>query len=150
MPACKAAISAALQVTSARSPPSWLGGAAFSAILGLISPGPAEAWDRGDVHNFATIPTFAPGGPAAPCPNEATSCTSDVEGVAVALDGTVYSASYGYKRGRRTRRVWRIVRFRAERRALNPFAGRRLEPASNRVGVPEIVQERADRRSRQG
>src|SRR6202521_4834749 len=73
-----------------------LSGAAFSAIIGLVSPGPAEAWDRGDVHNFATIPTFAPSGPGAACPNEATSCTSDVEGVAVAPDGTVYSASYGF------------------------------------------------------
>src|SRR6266481_736723 len=42
--------------------PLWLGGAAFSAILGSLSPGPAEAWDRGDVDNFATIPTFAPSG----------------------------------------------------------------------------------------
>jgi streptogramin lyase len=76
----------------------WLGGAAFSAMLGSLSPGPAEAWDRGDVDNFATIPTFAPSGPGAACPNEAKSCTSDVEGVAVAPDGTVYSASYGYNR----------------------------------------------------
>jgi hypothetical protein len=76
----------------------WLGGASFSAILGLLSSGPAEAWDRGDVHNFVTIPTFAPSGPGADCPNEAKSCTSDVEGVAVAPDGTVYSASYGYNR----------------------------------------------------
>src|SRR5260370_26341484 len=75
-----------------------LGGAALSAILGLLSPGPAEAWDRGDVQNFATIPTFAPSGPGAACPNEAKSCSSDVEGVAVAPDGTVYSASYGYNR----------------------------------------------------
>src|SRR5260221_4639974 len=74
----------------------WLGGAAFSAILGFPSPGPAEAWDRGDVHNFATIPTFAPSGPGAACPNGAKSCSSDVEGVAVAPDGRVYSASYGY------------------------------------------------------
>ena len=76
----------------------WLGGAAFSAMLGSLSPGPAEAWDRGDVQNFATIPDFAPSGPGAACPNEATSCTSDVEGVAVAPDGTVYSASYGFNR----------------------------------------------------
>ena len=76
--------------------PLWLGGAAFSAILGSLSPGPAEAWDRGDVDNFATIPTFAPSGPGAACPNGAKSCTSDVEGVAVAPDGTVYSASYGF------------------------------------------------------
>src|SRR5258708_37868522 len=72
----------------------WLGGAAFSAILGLLSPGTAGAWDRGDVHNFATIPAFAPSGPGAVCPNGAKSCTSDVEGVAVAPDGRVYSASY--------------------------------------------------------
>src|SRR5580698_7161826 len=76
----------------------WLGGAALSATLCLLSPAPAEAWDRGDVHNFATIPTFAPSGPGAACPNKANSCTSDVEGVAVAPDGTVYSASYGYNR----------------------------------------------------
>src|SRR5260221_13951510 len=76
----------------------WLGGAAFSAIIGSLSPGPAEAWDRGDVDNFATIPTFAPSGPGAACPHEAKSCTSDVEGVAVAPDGTVYSASYGFNR----------------------------------------------------
>src|ERR1700680_898851 len=75
-----------------------LGGAAVSPILGLLSPGPAEAWDRGAVNNFATIPTFAPSGPGAACPNEAKSCTSDVEGVAVAPDGTVYSASYGFNR----------------------------------------------------
>src|SRR6266481_15992 len=48
------------------------------------------------------------------------------------------------------RRVWRTARFRAERPALNPFPGRRVEPASNRVGVSAIVRERADRRSRQG
>src|ERR1700694_4541367 len=76
----------------------WPGGAALSVILGLLSPGTAEAWDRGDVQNFATIPTFAPSGPGAACPNEAKSCTSDVEGVTVAPDGTVYSASYGYNR----------------------------------------------------
>src|SRR6267154_545692 len=76
--------------------PLWLGGAAFSAILGSLSPGPAEAWDRGDVDNFATIPTFAPSGPGAACPNGTKSCTSDVEGVAVAPDGTVYSPSFGF------------------------------------------------------
>jgi hypothetical protein len=76
----------------------WLGGAALSATLCLLSPGPAEAWDRGDVHNFATIPTFTPSGPGAACPNKSNSCTSDVEGVTVATDGTVYSASYGYNR----------------------------------------------------
>src|SRR5258708_31878698 len=74
----------------------WLGGAAFSALLGSLSPGPAEAWDRGDVDNFATIPTFAPSGPGAACPNGAKSCTSDVEGVAEATDGAVFSASYGF------------------------------------------------------
>src|SRR5258707_1128371 len=76
--------------------PLWLGGAACSAMLGSLSPGPAEAWDRGAVGNFATIPAFAPSGPGAACPNGAKSCTSDVEGVAVAPDGTVYAASYGF------------------------------------------------------
>ena len=74
------------------------GATAFSAIIGLVSPGPAEAWERGDVRNFAAIPTFAPSGPGAACPNEAKACSSDVEGVTVAPDGTVYSASYGYNR----------------------------------------------------
>src|SRR5258705_10486861 len=74
------------------------GGASYGEFLGFLSPGPAAAWDRGEVHNFATIPAFAPSGPGAACPNEAKSCTSDVEGVAVAPDGTVYSASYGYNR----------------------------------------------------
>src|SRR5258708_30689114 len=78
----------------------WLGSAAFSAILGLLSPGPAEAWGRGEVDNFATIPTFVPSGPGAACPNGAKSCSSDVEGVAVAPDGTVYFASYRYNRDR--------------------------------------------------
>jgi DNA-binding beta-propeller fold protein YncE len=61
----------------------WHGGAAFGAILGLLSPAPSEAWDRGDVDNFATIPAFSPSGPGASCPNGAKSCTSDIEGVAV-------------------------------------------------------------------
>jgi streptogramin lyase len=74
----------------------WLGGAAFTAILRLLSPEPAGAWDRGDVRSFATVPEFAPSGTAAACPNGAKTCTSDVEGVAVAPDGTVYSASYGF------------------------------------------------------
>jgi sugar lactone lactonase YvrE len=62
----------------------WHGGAAFGAILGLLSPAPAAAWDRGDVDNFATIPAFSPTGPGAACPNGATSCTSDIEGVLIA------------------------------------------------------------------
>src|SRR5260370_42296131 len=77
--------------------PLWLSGAAFSVILGLLSPGPAGAWDRGDVANFAAIPAFAPSGPGAACPNSAQSCTSDVEGVAGAPHGTVYSGSFRLK-----------------------------------------------------
>src|SRR5258708_38421546 len=79
--------------------PLWLSGAAFSVILGLLSPGPAGAWDRGDVANFAAIPAFAPSRPGPACPNSAQSCTSDVEGVAVAPDGTVYAAPLGFHRG---------------------------------------------------
>ena len=41
----------------------------------LVSPEPAEAWDRGDVQNFATIPAFAPSGPGAACPNEVRPAT---------------------------------------------------------------------------
>jgi sugar lactone lactonase YvrE len=57
---------------------------------------PADAWDRGDVDNFATIPAFAPSGPGAACPNGAASCTSDIEGVAVGPDGMVYTPSFGF------------------------------------------------------
>lgn len=67
----------------------------FAALALLTSP-PAQAWDRGDVDNFATIPAFTPSGPGASCPNGGKSCTSDIEGVAVAPDGTVYSPSFGF------------------------------------------------------
>jgi sugar lactone lactonase YvrE len=72
----------------------WRIAAVFGAVLGLLPCSPAQAWDRGDVDNFATIPAFAPSGGA--CPNGATSCTSDIEGVAVGPDGTVYSPSFGF------------------------------------------------------
>src|SRR5260370_35362746 len=87
---------------------SWLGGATFSAILGLLAPGPAGAWERGDVANFAPIPAFAPSGPGAPCPHSAQSCTSAVAGPAAAPDGAVFMAAFGcpHRDGRRRRRVW--------------------------------------------
>ena len=67
----------------------------FAALAG----GPAYAWDRGEVKNFATIPVLTSVTPptAGPvCPNGAASCTSDIEGIAVGPDGTVYSASFGF------------------------------------------------------
>jgi sugar lactone lactonase YvrE len=70
--------------------------ALFGATLGLLASAPAQAWDRGTVVNFATIPSFTPTGPGPVCPNNATSCTSDIEGVAVGPDGTVYSPSFGF------------------------------------------------------
>src|ERR1700746_426834 len=74
----------------------WRDAAVLGVVLtGLAAP-PAEAWDRGQFENFATIPAFSPTGPGAACPNGATSCTSDIEGVAVAPDGTVYSPSFGF------------------------------------------------------
>jgi sugar lactone lactonase YvrE len=65
--------------------------------LSLTSP-PAKAWERGEVKNFATIPVFTPKGSGnGPfCPNSAASCTSDIEGVAVGPDGTVYTPSFGF------------------------------------------------------
>jgi hypothetical protein len=70
--------------------------AVFGAALALLAGAPAEAWDRGTVVNFATIPSFTPMGPGPVCPNNASSCTSDIEGVAVGPDGTVYSPSFGF------------------------------------------------------
>ena len=71
-----------------------------AAVLWIISAGlaaaPAASWDRGQFENFATIPAFTPSGPGAACPNGATSCTSDIEGVTVGPDGTVYTPSFGF------------------------------------------------------
>jgi sugar lactone lactonase YvrE len=69
----------------------------FAALLSvLLSALPVKAWDRGEVENFATIPAFHPSGPGAACPNGASTCASDVEGVAVAPDGTVYAPTFGF------------------------------------------------------
>lgn len=72
----------------------------IGALLGFALAGfaasPALAWNRGDVETFATIPTFVPSGPGAACPNGESSCTSDVEGVAVGPSGTVYAPSFGF------------------------------------------------------
>ena len=57
---------------------------------------PTQQFDRGKVSNFATIPAFTPSGPGASCPNGAKSCTSDIEGITVGPDGTVYSPSFGF------------------------------------------------------
>src|SRR6266478_8616855 len=65
------------------------GAAALASLFVLCIGSPAGAWDRGDVDNFATIPAFTPSGPGAACPTGTKSCTSDIEGVAVAPDGTV-------------------------------------------------------------
>lgn len=69
-----------------------------TAVLGILFAGlaapSAQAWDRGQVENFATIPSFTPSGGA--CPNDAISCTSDIEGVAVGPHGTVYAPSFGF------------------------------------------------------
>lgn len=72
----------------------------YTVVLVLVLVGlataSAEAWDRGEFESFATIPSFAPSGPGAACPNGATSCTSDIEGVTVGPDGTVYTPSFGF------------------------------------------------------
>jgi sugar lactone lactonase YvrE len=70
--------------------------AALGTGLALLATEPAIAWDRGDVDNFATLPTFTPSGPGASCPNGAKTCTSDIEGIAVGPDGTVYTPSFGF------------------------------------------------------
>jgi sugar lactone lactonase YvrE len=65
------------------------------ALLIAAAP-PAGAWDRGAVETFAVLPAFAPHNGA--CPNSAPTCASDVEGVAVATDGTIYAPSFGFNK----------------------------------------------------
>jgi sugar lactone lactonase YvrE len=67
-----------------------------AAVLALVAGTSAQAWDRGPVKDFATIPVLTSMTPGPSCPNNAPSCTSDIEGVAVGPDGTVYSASFGF------------------------------------------------------
>jgi sugar lactone lactonase YvrE len=73
-----------------------LAAASLGIALASFALAPAEAWDRGKVRNFATIPTFIPSGQGAACPDKSTSCTSDIEGIAVGPDGTVYTSSFGF------------------------------------------------------
>jgi len=74
----------------------WPVTASFGAFLALVVSTSAQAWDRGAVKNFATIPVLTSMTPGPLCPNNAPSCTSDIEGVAVGPNGTVYSASFGF------------------------------------------------------
>jgi sugar lactone lactonase YvrE len=74
----------------------WPVTAFFAAVLALVAGTSAQAWDRGPVKDFATIPVLTSMTPGPSCPNNAPSCTSDIEGVAVGPDGTVYSASFGF------------------------------------------------------
>ena len=67
---------------------------ALAAVVGFLSCPPAQAWDRGNVENLATIPAFTPSGGA--CPKGPPPCVSDIEGIAVGPDGTVYSPSFGF------------------------------------------------------
>lgn len=62
--------------------------------VSVLASASAQQFDRGKVSSFATIPAFVPSGGA--CPGGAASCTSDVEGIAVGPDGTVYSPSFGF------------------------------------------------------
>jgi sugar lactone lactonase YvrE len=70
--------------------------AIFAIALGALPAIPTWAWDRGEVKTFANIPSFAPVGPGASCPGGGTTCTSDIEGIAVGPDGFVYTASFGF------------------------------------------------------
>ena len=62
----------------------------------LATVPPAAAWDRGPVQTFAVLPAFTPQNGA--CPDGAPTCVSDVEGVAVAPDGTIYAPSFGFNK----------------------------------------------------
>lgn len=71
-----------------------LGTALFALLLTVAAP--AGAWDRGTVETFAVLPAFTPNSGA--CPNGAPRCPSDIEGVAVAPDGTIYVPSFGFNK----------------------------------------------------
>lgn len=68
--------------------------AAFAVLL--FAAAPAGAWIRGQVEAFAELPAFAPQDGA--CPDGAATCVSDVEGIAVAPDGTIYAPSFGFNK----------------------------------------------------
>lgn len=70
--------------------------AAFGIGLGVLASPCAQAWERGEAKNFASIPVLTAASPGPACPNSTPSCTSDIEGVAVGPDGTVYSATFGF------------------------------------------------------
>lgn len=70
----------------------WLPIAALAVLMAASTA--AHAWQRGAVQSFAILPAFAPNNGA--CPSGAATCTSDVEGVAVAPDGTIYAPSFGF------------------------------------------------------
>lgn len=73
----------------------WLCSALFGALVSLAAP--AGAWDRGAVQSFAVLPAFAPSGGT--CPDGSGQCASDIEGIAVAPDGTIYAPSFGFNKG---------------------------------------------------
>jgi sugar lactone lactonase YvrE len=70
--------------------------AAVLGVFAVLAATPVAAWDRGEFENFATIPAFTPSGPGAACSKGEKSCTSDIEGVTVGPDGTVYTPSFGF------------------------------------------------------
>ncbi|HEV2301181.1 MAG TPA: hypothetical protein VGR91_06370, partial [Stellaceae bacterium] len=72
----------------------WLCATLFGALVVMAAP--AGAWDRGAVQSFATLPAFAPSGGT--CPDGSAQCVSDIEGVAVAPDGTIYAPSFGFNK----------------------------------------------------
>jgi len=71
-----------------------IGAVVVASLCVLYTVVPSAAWDRGEVENFATVPAFSPSGGT--CPDGATVCESDIEGIAVGPDGTVYTPSFGF------------------------------------------------------
>lgn len=58
--------------------------AGLALALGVMSPAPAPAWDRGDVDILAVLPDATPGHP------------SSVEGLTVGPDGNIYVPTFGF------------------------------------------------------
>jgi len=123
------------------------------SCLGLVGLGfvlavaaPARAWDRGTVDTFAVLPAFAPKN--GNCPKPAPRCVSDVEGVAVAPDGTIYAPSFGFNKDGALTGNGELFVISPSGRVIAHFPvdgssphliGGIFQPSANRVLIPDLA-----------